>query len=483
MVGLHKVGSNNNRVGSSRWPRWLGAVISAVSVAAVLTATSAGASTPARTSVAASSASMAATAQMVGFDQQMIQLVNQARSADGAPALTEAVGLTRLSLWWSSQEAGGVNNYTLAHNTNAWTMLTASPYGAANRTSWGENVAWSSSTASTAQQIFTAYMNSTGHRANILSRNYRYIGMGTVSGSHGLFNTTEFTDAVQPGQAVTPPVITPAPPVIRPIPPVVTPAPPVIRPAPPVVRPAPPVGTPASAPRFANGTFIVDTGTTAVYRVVGGAPVYVSSWRFLGGSRHQIVRVSHAQLLAMPKTPVDGTLLRTAPFGQLFRVVGGAPTYVSSWAVVGGPHPYLYVDPAAISNAGQLGVWNHLRATPADGTFIKTYGNNLTYRMAGGAPIFVATWAPFGHPRPTVQVDPAVVSRAGEGGVWVHIKRYPATTTYIRGAGTTPVYRVVNGVPSLLTSWSQVGGVQTTTEVDPAAIARAGTGGQYNHLR
>jgi hypothetical protein len=74
-------------------------------------------------------------------------------------------------------------------------------YGASNRMAWGENVA-SFSTAATASALFNAYMNSPGHRANILSTTYRYIGMGTVSGTNGAYNTMEFTDRVESGQVV-----------------------------------------------------------------------------------------------------------------------------------------------------------------------------------------------------------------------------------------------------------------------------------------
>jgi uncharacterized protein YkwD len=137
--------------------------------------------------------------RMAAFDQQLISLVNQARAQAGVPAVREATGLTDLSVWWSTKMARGDTGFQLQHNPDAWTMLL--DYGAANRTAWGENVA-SFSTAATAAALFNAYMNSPGHRANILSNSYRYIGMGTVSGTHGAYNTMEFTDRVESGQVV-----------------------------------------------------------------------------------------------------------------------------------------------------------------------------------------------------------------------------------------------------------------------------------------
>lgn len=48
--------------------------------------------------------------------------------------------------------------------------------------SWlvGENLAWGTDRLSTPQQTVTNWMNSPGHRANILKRRYREIGIGVV---------------------------------------------------------------------------------------------------------------------------------------------------------------------------------------------------------------------------------------------------------------------------------------------------------------
>ena len=48
--------------------------------------------------------------------------------------------------------------------------------------SWtvGENLAWGSGTRSTPREIVASWMNSAGHRANILQRRFREIGIGVV---------------------------------------------------------------------------------------------------------------------------------------------------------------------------------------------------------------------------------------------------------------------------------------------------------------
>jgi uncharacterized protein YkwD len=47
----------------------------------------------------------------------------------------------------------------------------------------GENLAWGSGTRSTPRSIMRAWMNSPGHRANILEHRYREIGIGIASGA------------------------------------------------------------------------------------------------------------------------------------------------------------------------------------------------------------------------------------------------------------------------------------------------------------
>jgi uncharacterized protein YkwD len=48
--------------------------------------------------------------------------------------------------------------------------------------SWtvGENLAWGTGSRSTPREIVSAWMNSAGHRANILQRRFREIGIGVV---------------------------------------------------------------------------------------------------------------------------------------------------------------------------------------------------------------------------------------------------------------------------------------------------------------
>lgn len=145
-------------------------------------------------------AATVAAPQVVILDRQMIALINDVRAVNHLPAMTEAAGLTVVATYWSNQVNSGATGFELAHNPNAWAQVALN--GASNRTTWGENVASAPATA-TSTSLFLDYMSSPDHRAAILSTSYRYIGSGTVRGSHGLWNTLEFTDQIMPGQALT----------------------------------------------------------------------------------------------------------------------------------------------------------------------------------------------------------------------------------------------------------------------------------------
>jgi len=53
----------------------------------------------------------------------------------------------------------------------------------AHRWSVGENIAWGTGRLSTPRSIVSAWMHSPGHRANILQRNFRQIGIGISAGA------------------------------------------------------------------------------------------------------------------------------------------------------------------------------------------------------------------------------------------------------------------------------------------------------------
>ena len=231
-----------------------------------------------------------------------------------------------------------------------------------------------------------------------------------------------------------------------------------------------------------EGSFVSVRENGQVYRIVGGAPIYVSNWNVFGGPQ-PVVGISLAQLNSLRQYPADGTFVATSPRGEVYRIAGGAPIYVSSWSVFGGSQPLTTIDAAAVDHAGAGSVWNHLRQQPADGTFVATSPRGEVYRIAGGAPIYVSSWSVFGGSQPLTTIDAAAVDHAGAGSVWNHLRQQPADGTFVATSPRGEVYRIAGGAPIYVSSWSVFGGSQPLTTIDAAAVDHAGAGSVWNHLR
>ena len=97
--------------------------------------------------------------------QQMLNLVNQARAAAGLVALTLSAPLNDAANI-RAREQVQIQGHTRP-NGESW--HTVSPLA------YGENVAGGHTSV---QEVFDAWMNSEGHRANILRPEYRTLGVG-----------------------------------------------------------------------------------------------------------------------------------------------------------------------------------------------------------------------------------------------------------------------------------------------------------------
>ena len=138
---------------------------------------------------------------------------------------------------------------------------------------------------------------------------------------------------------------------------------------------------------LAEGTFLSESGSTAVYRIAGGAPLLVSSWAGFGGAQ-PVVTVSKTRFRLLPTYPRNGTFLQPANRPLIFRVQSGVATVISSWDPYGGPQPTTIVDSAAIDKAGAGGAWNHLISSKPG--MAMTGPATLVKLGASG----YATWAP-----------------------------------------------------------------------------------------
>jgi uncharacterized protein YkwD len=119
--------------------------------------------------------------------QATLCLLNNERAAHGLAPLSEAAGLTAPSQAYSARM---VRESFFAHVAPDGSSLTGRLIAAgyiARDGDWtvGENIAWGQGPLATPRSIMAAWMNSPGHRQNILTAEYEEIGVGIALGTPG----------------------------------------------------------------------------------------------------------------------------------------------------------------------------------------------------------------------------------------------------------------------------------------------------------
>ena len=176
---------------------------------------------------------------------------------------------------------------------------------------------------------------------------------------------------------------------------------------------------------FPNGTFVQISGGSSFFEIAGGAPLLVEAWNDVGGEQPYTV-ITQQQFNSLNPVPTDGTMIETDN-GAVYVIAGGAPLYVSDLALFGTVQPVL-VDIWDVQNAGSP--YSGLNAAPVNGTFLRTT-SGANYRVAGGAPIGVTTWKPFGGTQPSVMIDPWDISNVSNPLTRLIYK--PAVGTVVEG--------------------------------------------------
>ena len=111
-------------------------------------------------------------------------LHNRERSSHGLPRLKESPKLRRAAERHSSNMvSASFFDHASPGGSTMVDRIRRSGY-TSRASSWalGENIAWGSGALSTAAQIHRSWMRSAGHRANILQRSFREIGIGIETG-------------------------------------------------------------------------------------------------------------------------------------------------------------------------------------------------------------------------------------------------------------------------------------------------------------
>jgi uncharacterized protein YkwD len=179
-----------------------------------------------------------------GFTSEVVQLLNQERAANGLPALRRNEQLDGAAQGHSAamRDATGGGEVYMSHSGPDGSSLA----DRVSRTGYsyytlGENIAAGQRSP---QAVVSAWLNSSGHRANILNPAFRDIGIGlavgpgTWPGGFSDPNIIWWTTDFGAGRDSSPPEPTPAPPT-PPTPPSPTPTPPPAPEPSPIPIPAP----------------------------------------------------------------------------------------------------------------------------------------------------------------------------------------------------------------------------------------------------
>nr|WP_044337931.1 CAP domain-containing protein [Rossellomorea aquimaris] len=125
------------------------------------------------------------TGQLSQYEQKVVELTNQERAKQGLPALKVDTELSKVAREKSRDMQA--NNY-FSHDSPTY----GSPFDMMKQfgiqySSAGENIAMGQPTP---EEVVQAWMDSEGHRKNILSSNYTHIGVGHVE--NGNYWTQQF---------------------------------------------------------------------------------------------------------------------------------------------------------------------------------------------------------------------------------------------------------------------------------------------------
>ncbi|WNS73868.1 CAP domain-containing protein [Bacillus sp. DTU_2020_1000418_1_SI_GHA_SEK_038] len=117
-----------------------------------------------------------ASSSVSAFEQKVVELTNQQRAKYGVPALQLDVNLSKVARAKSSDmKAKGYFDHNSPTYGSPFDMMKS--FGITYRTA-GENIAMGQRSP---EEVVNAWMNSEGHRKNILNANFTHIGVGHVA--------------------------------------------------------------------------------------------------------------------------------------------------------------------------------------------------------------------------------------------------------------------------------------------------------------
>ncbi len=131
----------------------------------------------------AAASSAPRTAPTIRLARAAVCLINNRRTARGLSRLRINNRLSKAAKWHTHDM---VHRSYFGHVSRRGRDVVDRLYGArylGGRISWavGENLAWGSGNRGTPREIVRAWMNSPGHRQNMLDRRFREIGIGVIA--------------------------------------------------------------------------------------------------------------------------------------------------------------------------------------------------------------------------------------------------------------------------------------------------------------
>ena len=155
--------------------RWLRPLVATVVLASIV-------------GLAPAPAANAGTISPDEFEACLIEKINEDRAAAGRHSLIRPIDRSDKARAWSKW----MRFNTFRHTTSAERRQILPSQAFTN----GENIAWwSDDGLPDCTQIHSMFMNSSGHRANILRSNWRYVALGAYVDSAGWWVTEVFFDA------------------------------------------------------------------------------------------------------------------------------------------------------------------------------------------------------------------------------------------------------------------------------------------------
>ncbi|HKO38746.1 MAG TPA: M23 family metallopeptidase [Solirubrobacterales bacterium] len=217
---------------------------------------------------------------------------------------------------------------------------------------------------------------------------------------------------------------------------------------------------------FPDGS-LVRTPDGRVFRIVGGAPIWISRCDYTNGCAG-VVNVS--DLAPFRAYPHDGALMANVDDGGIYRFAGGAPLWISSCGYLPGCNGVVQVD------GYSMAVNDHMRPFPADGTLVSNHSDGGIYRFAGGAPLWLSSCAYPPGCAGVVTVDGGTFLRDGSISGAKRMQAVPADGTYLRIGGSETFMRVAGGAALRLSDCTVLDGkCEGAVAIDNGTLERLGS--------